>query len=153
MSWIDAYRTTGTLSGRCLCGAVTIEVAGGHVAAVGACHCLMCQRWSGALYATFEADAGAVTIAGPVARHASTSWSERAFCSRCGSHLWLRNTDDPEAAYELLPGLFQEAAAFPLVSEIYTDRRPAYVPLTGDHRTKTRSEYERDNPAIQGDDP
>ena len=153
MSWIDDYRRDGRLEGRCLCGAVRIAIAGGHVAGVGACHCLMCQRWSGALYATFDADADAVTVSGPAQSYASTPWSERAFCGTCGSHLWLRNTEKPDAAYELMPGLFGEAAAFPLVSEIYTDRRPHYLPLTGDHRTKTRAEYERDNPAIEGDDP
>ena len=137
------------MSGRCLRGAVT----GGHVAGAHACHCLMCQRWSGALHATFEADPNAVTVRGPVTRYASTQWSERAFCGTCGSHLWMRDTDDLAAVYELLPGLSKGAAAFPLISEIYTDRRPAYLPLSGEHRTKTRSEYERDNSAIEGDDP
>ena len=149
----DPHRRTGALDGRCLCGAVTLAVRGGHVAAVGACHCLMCQRWSGALYATFDAEADAVAVSGPVGRYQSTPWSERAFCATCGSHLWLRNTDATDAPYELLPGLFRDAGGFPLLSEIYVDRRPGYLPLSGDHRTKTREDYERDNPAIEGDDP
>ena len=88
-----------------------------------------------------------------MSRYRSTAWSERAFCTTCGSHLWLRNTDADDAAYELLPGLFKDAAGFPLISEIYVDRRPDYLPLTGGHRTKTRAAYEADNPAIEGDDP
>ncbi|WP_179381081.1 GFA family protein [Jannaschia marina] len=153
MSWVDVYRRDGRLEGRCLCGAVRIEVSGAHLAGIGVCHCLMCQRWTGGLYGAFEAEAAAVTVTGPVTRYASTDWSERAFCTTCGSSLWLRNTDKADLPYELMPGLFAGAAEFPLLSEIYTDRRPAYLPLAGDHRTKTRAEYERDNRAIEGDDP
>jgi hypothetical protein len=90
---------------------------------------------------------------GEGARYASTPFAERAFCPVCGSNLWLRNTDDPAAEYELMPALFPEAAEFPLISEIYSDRRPAYVPLTGDHRTKTRAEWEAENRHVEGDMP
>lgn len=152
MSWIDAYRRDGRLEGRCLCGAVTLTIDGGHVAAVGVCHCVMCRRWSGALHASFEATASAVTVVGPVVRYPSTEFSERAFCGTCGSHLWMRN-NEPDADFELMPGPFAAANEFPLVSEIYVDRRPAFLPLTGDHRTATRAVYEQNNPNIEGDDP
>ncbi|WP_316014391.1 GFA family protein [Roseobacter sp. HKCCA0434] len=149
MSWIDAHRTSGRLDGRCLCGAVRIVVDGSHVAAVSVCHCGMCQRSTGYAYGSFVADAEAVTVEGAVATYASTPFSSRSFCPTCGSHLWLRDNEAGE--YELFPGLFPAAAEFPLVSEIYTDRRPAYVPLAGDHRTKTQAEYEADNPHVEGD--
>jgi hypothetical protein len=150
---IDAYRRTGQLNGSCLCGAVSLAVDGDYVAAVGACHCSMCQRSAGVMWAAFMADADAVTVTGEVTRYASTPFAERAFCPVCGSNLWLRNTDDPAAEYELMPALFPEAADFPLISEIYTDRRPAYVPLTGNHRTKTRAEWEAENRHVEGDLP
>ena len=51
----------------CLCGAVTITVEGQHDPRVGACHCRMCQRWSGGLFLCFNAKASAVTITGEVA--------------------------------------------------------------------------------------
>ncbi|MCF6234756.1 MAG: GFA family protein [Rhodobacteraceae bacterium] len=35
------------LKGRCLCGAVTVRVMDAHDPRPGACHCRMCQRWSG----------------------------------------------------------------------------------------------------------
>lgn len=50
------------LSGHCLCGAVTITVDGAHDPRVGACHCRMCQRWSGGLFLCFEAEASAVIV-------------------------------------------------------------------------------------------
>ena len=150
---LSQYEREGRLHGRCLCGDVTIEIDGGHVAAVGACHCFICQQWSGALYATFDARADAVTVTGEVARFRSSDHAERAFCPTCGAHLWYRNVMREAAAYELMAGLFREAAGFPLVSEIYVDQAPAYVSLAGDHPRKTAAEYEARTTSVEGDDP
>lgn len=151
MSWINAYRTSGRLEGRCLCGQVRITVDGDHIAAVGVCHCGMCQRWAGHTYGTFDAEEAAVTVTGTVKSYASTDFSSRAFCPDCGSHLWMRNGD--AGSYELHPGLFPGAAGFPLVSEIYTDKAPAYACLSGEHRRATQAEYEAKNPHVEGDTP
>ena len=89
-------------SNGCLCGAVTITVAGEHDPRVGACHCRMCQRWSGDCSSGFNADANAVTVTGEVTRYRSSAfYAERVFCPRCGSHLWFNDVDDGGKA----PGL------------------------------------------------
>ena len=49
------------IEGHCLCGAVSVRVTG-HGGFTGACHCRMCQRWSGALFVSFNAPADAVTV-------------------------------------------------------------------------------------------
>lgn len=139
------------LRGRCLCGEVTVTVAGAHDPRVGACHCRMCQRWSGGLFLCFNAEG--VSATGPVRTFRSSPFSERAFCGTCGSHLWFHDLDKPAGTLELMPGLFDEARAWPMRSEIYTDRRLAAVELAGDHRRATRAEYEGKNPFIEGDDP
>jgi hypothetical protein len=144
--------SAGDLSGQCLCGAVRITVAGTHDTGVAVCHCHRCQRWSGGLYATFNAPAASVTVTGPVTHYRASSLAERAFCPTCGSNLWLRDHEEG-AKFELIAGLFAGASAFPLVSEIYTDQAPAYAPLTGDHPRTTAADYEADNPAVQGDTP
>ncbi|WP_284163814.1 GFA family protein [Frigidibacter sp. SD6-1] len=138
------------IEGHCLCGAVTIAVAE-HGGFTGVCHCRMCQRWSGALFACFPANADAVTVTGKVARFASTDFAERAFCPKCGSHLWMRNTDRDDAPYGLMPGLFDAARDIPLKSEIYTDRALPGLALAGDHRRATRAEYEAKNLHLEGD--
>ena len=135
--------TAPELTGHCLCGAVTVRVAGPHDPRPGACHCRMCQRWSGGLFLCFNASADAVTVDGPVTRFASSDFAERAFCSDCGSHLWMR--DRAQTAYELMPGLFDEARDWPLRSEVYADRALASVRLQGDHRRATQAEYEQKN--------
>jgi hypothetical protein len=145
--------TSAELTGHCLCAAVTVRVTGTHDPRVGACHCRMCQRWSGGLFLCFDADAEGVTVDGPVTRYASTGFAERAFCSVCGSHLWMRETDAENAPYGFMPGLFNAARDFAMRSEIYTDRALASVQLTGDHRRATRAEYEAKNTFIEGDMP
>ncbi len=142
------------LSGHCLCGAVTIRVTGRVTGAYdprpGACHCRMCQRWSGGLFLCFAAASEAVSVDGPVARHASSAFAERAFCSTCGSHLWMRDLTG-SGAYDLMPGLFDAARDWPLRSEIYIDRAMASARLAGDHARATQAEYEAENPHVEGD--
>lgn len=148
---------TEPLAGRCLCGAVTVTVRGDHDPRVGACHCRMCQRWSGGLFLCFSAPAASVTVEGPAAEFQSSPFARRGFCPRCGSHLWFRDQNEAgepkDAGYELMPGLFDEAHDWPMRSEIYTDRAMASVRLQGDHPRKTRAEYEQQSPFIEGNDP
>lgn len=151
MSDRTQYERSGRLTGHCLCGAVRIEIDGAHVAAVGACHCAMCRRWSGMVMSGFDASAEAVTVEGEVARYASSDFAERVFCPSCGSHLWFRDTADG-APYEFVPGIFAEAHDFPLISEIYIDRAPGYARLAGKHVRKTRADYEAHSPFVEGDD-
>ena len=145
------------LTGRCLCGAVTIRVTGDHDPRVGACHCRMCQRWSGGLFLCFNAPAASVTVEGPAQEFQSSPFARRGFCPRCGSHLWFRDLSEgdeqTEASYELMPGLFDESHDWPLRSEIYADRAMASARLTGDHPRETRADYEAHSPFIEGDDP
>ncbi|MBU6261289.1 MAG: GFA family protein [Burkholderiales bacterium] len=82
------------LSGHCRCGAVTITVDGAHDPRVGACHCRMCQRWSGGLFLCFEAEVSAVTVHGDVTRYRSSPFAERAFCPCCGTHLWFNDVEE-----------------------------------------------------------
>lgn len=141
------------IAGHCLCGAVTITLDGAHEQTVGACNCRMCQRWSGGVFLAFAARPEAVTVSGDVSRFASSEFSERAFCPRCGSPLWIRDTGRDDAPYELMPGLFDAARDWPLRSEIYIDRAFACARLAGDHRRTTRAEYEAENLFVEGDNP
>lgn len=139
------------MSGRCLCGAVAITLTGWSPA-ISVCHCGMCRRWGGGLMAGFVAPADAVTVAGPVARYPSSDFAERAFCPRCGSHVWFRKTDGDGAGqdYELSPGLFDPAADMALTREVHADCAQRWAALSGDHPRITRAEHETDNPQQEG---
>ncbi|WP_281966956.1 GFA family protein [Roseovarius nanhaiticus] len=138
------------IQGQCLCGAVQITVSGAHDTEVGVCHCYRCQRWSGGLYATFDAPAGVVTVRGPVTRYTAPHLAERAFCGICGSNLWLRDQESG-ADYELVAGIFRAAAAYPVRSEIYIDQAPAYAELQGEHPRRTAGDYEVQHPPVEGE--
>lgn len=129
------------MRGHCLCCAVKLIVTR-HANATSACHCSMCRRWTGAAMWCLDVPADALMVEGPVATYRSSSFAERAWCRECGTHLWIR--DDNDADYELMPGLFDGAAALPLSHEIYTDKAFAAVSLAGDHRRATQAEYEQD---------
>lgn len=139
-----------TLTGRCLCGSVRITVDGPHDPRPGACHCRMCQRWTGAVFASFAAEPGSVRIEGDVSQYASSEFAERAFCPKCGSHLWMRDTDRNDATFDLMPGLFDGLRNQPLQSEIYVDRAFACARLEGHHRRATRAEWEETHTFVEG---
>ena len=86
-------------TGRCLCGACAYEIEGDPVV-VAHCHCLDCQRLSGAGHATgaMFPEAG-IRLEGPVATYAFASEAgnevTRLFCPNCGSPLFGRNTGMP----------------------------------------------------------
>lgn len=87
------------LTGRCLCGAISYEIDGDPVV-VAHCHCLDCQRLSGAGHTTgaMFPEAG-VRLNGEPATYSTKSEAgntvERLFCGRCGSPLFGRNTGMP----------------------------------------------------------
>jgi hypothetical protein len=75
--------------GRCLCGAVHFEA--GSFAAMTHCHCSMCRRHHGAMFATFlDAPRAAFRwISGEeeIVTYRSSGRGLRTFCRRCGSAL------------------------------------------------------------------
>ena len=150
-------RAIGPMEGRCLCGGVTVRVTRAADARPSACHCDICRTWSGGLFLCFWAEAADVEVAGEVRTYPSTPFADRAFCPRCGTHLWVRDHGEGDGAgkagYDLMPGLFPALAGHPLRSEVYFDRAPAHAALAGDHPRRTAAEYEADHPYLKGDAP
>lgn len=136
----------GGIEGRCLCGAVTLYL-GRHAEAVSVCHCSMCRRWTGFAMAVVAAGAEEMRVEGPVARYRSSEFAERAWCERCGTHLWVR---DDGGDYDVMPGLFEAAQDFPLVREVYADRAMASARLAGEHPRVTAADYEASHRFVAG---
>lgn len=79
-----------TIRGSCLCGAVTYEIAGSFLGA-GHCHCGMCRKAHGAVYATWgfiRPDQFRWTSdEAHIGRYSTSPGQERCFCRKCGSPL------------------------------------------------------------------
>jgi hypothetical protein len=75
--------------GSCLCRAVTFEVEG-DLPGPDACHCSLCRKHSGHVFASTDVPKSALTIRGEehVAWYQSSEKARRGFCSVCGSSLF-----------------------------------------------------------------
>ena len=82
-----------TRKGKCLCGAVSFTIRDLN-ADFGACHCKMCQRWTGSTYMSLTVPADTIAFEGKenIGRYQSSEWAERAWCKNCGSNLWYQVT-------------------------------------------------------------
>lgn len=115
---------TKTGKGSCLCGSVKITVQNidNHL---GACHCDMCQKWVGGPLMTVDCGSD-VSFQGEehISAYASSKWAERAFCNKCGSHIYYRLK---EANQFMVPaGLFDTDIAFVFDHQVFIESKPPY---------------------------
>jgi hypothetical protein len=125
------------VTGRCLCGAVTITVEAMQ-AEVDICHCAMCQRWGGAFYAGVKGEAVTVTGEDAITVYRSSQWAERAFCGTCGSNLWYRFL--PTGSRSFLAGLFDLPPGFGIERQIFVDEKPDWYDIAQDSPMLTAEE-------------
>ena len=126
--------------GVCLCGAVTVEAktVDPHL---GACHCDMCRQWGGGPYISVECKEG-VTFDGEdnITRYDSSEWAERAFCSKCGTHLYYRFKANN--SHFMPAGLFKEHPEFDLDHQIFIDEKPNYYDFANQTQMLTGEEVQ-----------
>lgn len=128
------------VQGKCLCGAVR---AGASLRSddVQACHCIQCQRWTGG-GPLLVVDCSDVVFDGEenIGLYQASEWGERGFCNICGSTLFWRKQG--ETGGELAVGLFPGQPGLKLGREIYTDRRPEWLPHAVNALQMTEAETE-----------
>jgi hypothetical protein len=125
------------VTGKCLCGAVAITLKDAH-REVDVCHCSMCATWSGAMYAGIEASDFAITGEEHISAYPSSDWAERAFCSKCGSHLWYKFL--PTSNRTFLAGMFDLPSGLPIKQQIFIDEKQDWYDLAQDSPKKTGAE-------------
>ena len=129
--------------GGCMCGAVRFRATLSHTA-FGVCHCKMCQRWAGGMFAAITVPHADVVWSGQaqIARIQSSDWAQRGWCTTCGSGLFYQVTREPAQGgdWEIPVGLFDDANGLTLEREIYIDRKPDSYALAGHHQTLTEAE-------------
>ena len=117
-------------AGACLCGAIRYE-ARGEPSTVNHCHCVQCQRASGAAMLTWATWPLAVVrmLAGAPAHFESSPGVHRSFCPRCGSTLfWQRLAREP-AELDIAAGTIDEADRLRPTEHIFTKSRRGWLPL------------------------
>jgi hypothetical protein len=118
-------------AGRCLCGAVRVEVAGA-LTAPDACHCSMCRRQSGHYWASSSIPRGALSVEGEdhVRWYRSSQDVERGFCITCGSMLFWSKMADSNVSVAM--GLFAAPTATSLRAHLFVaDKGDYYVLADG----------------------
>ena len=126
------------IDGKCLCGAVTVRMTPPKPH-VEACHCTMCRRWGGGAFLSLK------LVTDPelrgeehIERYDSSEWAQRAFCRRCGTHLFYFYK--PKSGYSFTPGLFDGLDGFEFAEEIFIDSKPAYYDFAGERPRLTGAE-------------
>jgi hypothetical protein len=121
-----------THSGRCLCGAVTVALDADPVGA-RTCWCRDCQKFGGGNGTTNAFfPAASVSHTGDVTWYDSTADSgnttNRAFCPRCGSHIFTKGSGRPDLCGVRVSILDDSNLVAPQ-AVIWTDSAPAWAAL------------------------
>ena len=130
-------------AGQCLCGAVkfTAELDSSEV---GACHCKMCQRWSGSAFVGFNTQPDAVVFEGDehIGTYKSSDWAERSFCRECGTSLFYRLTapGDHHGIRYIAVGLLDDTTGLKLTREMFYDKKGHAFEYAGDTKKQTEAE-------------
>lgn len=124
--------------GACLCSAVRVLAAEASDN-VDACHCNMCQKWTGGPLLTIECSPE-TRFEGEenIAVHGSSDWAERGFCKRCGSHLFYRLKHS--GLYEIPAGLFDDKEGLVFKQQIFIDEKPPFYEFANETKMLTGAE-------------
>lgn len=123
---------------RCLCGAVTLSIASPDKR-IGACHCTNCRGWSGGPFLSVRCGSE-VSIAGQehVSVYEAAPWSERGFCSRCGTHLFYRVKQGQR--YYVPAGLLDSCEGLVFETQVFVDSKPDYYDFANETKRLTGAE-------------
>ena len=120
------------LEGRCLCGGVLVRLPAAPED-VGVCHCRMCRRWGSGPWMAIQAP-GSLVSGDTLVVHRSSSFAERGFCGRCGTHIFHRPQDGPELA--ISAGLF-DGVSLRVKREIFHDAKPPFYHFEADSERRS----------------
>jgi hypothetical protein len=68
----------------------------------------------------------------------SSSWAERGFCSKCGSHLFYRLKETNQHMVSV--GLFDEQGDFIFETQVFIDRKPSFYSFSNKTNDMTEAE-------------
>lgn len=124
---------TAPFSGGCACGSIRYVCSGAPVAMLN-CHCMDCQRASGAPFASgYIVAVSSMAMTGVPETYSVTASSgavaTRSFCPRCGSPMFTRGEANP-AFMSVRFSTLDDASAFQPALDIWTSSAPPWVCLS-----------------------
>ncbi len=144
------------LEGSCHCGAVRFRMESAQPVPYQRCYCSICRKTQGGGgYAiNLGADAESLRVTGRQHitiyhakmrnegdRRARRSSAERAFCSLCGSALWLFSPEWPELIHPFASAIDTPLPAPPEHTHLMLDFKPEWVEVQGGKRDKRFGVY------------
>ena len=125
------------LTGRCLCGAVTIS-ATAVKPSVAVCHCDMCRRWASGPFMEVTCQNTVFEGEESIGRIRSSDWAERGFCGKCGSNLFYHLIDSDE--YQISAGLLDDPSKLRMSLQVFTDSKPQFYEFANKTKMMTGAE-------------
>ncbi|MBP9777717.1 MAG: GFA family protein [Rickettsiaceae bacterium] len=117
------------LTGKCLCGTISYEVAG-ELGAIYNCHCSKCRRWHGAAFRTRASVKRSAFkwLSGEefLSKYDSSDNITKTFCSICGSPLISLIKDNQDFIGLPLGGLDQDHGKRPIANIFVGYKAPWY---------------------------
>jgi hypothetical protein len=121
-----------TVTGSCRCGACRYEIAVEALPPVYACHCHICQRWSGSAFSLQAiVPEAALSVAGPLVVYDITTedrTSSQRVCGVCHSRLYNTNTRRPGMAV-VRAGTLDRSEELACRAHIFTASKQAWVAI------------------------
>lgn len=124
------------LTGTCLCGAVTYELAGDLIA-TAVCHCDRCQRQGGAAFSVnLIAHESQLTVHGELKTYVETGehddgeYVRRRFCPECGSPI-VSELAEPAGIVAVKAGTLDDKSAVNPTVEAWCAHKQPWVSLPG----------------------
>ena len=118
--------TRPILTGGCQCGAIRFALKAAPIR-ISICHCRMCQKASGAPFASFAdiRKEDFIWTRGTPAFFRSSTIAERDFCAKCGTPLSFRRVDGDRI--EIMTGSFDRPDRVVPIRQYGTESRLGWV--------------------------
>ena len=127
-----------TIKGGCRCGACSYKIAIDELPRVYACHCQVCQRWTGSAFSVQALVAeDRLSVTGPIIIQEITTedrTSAQRFCATCHSRIYNTNTWRPRIAV-VRAGTLDRSEELDCVAHIFTAYRQRWVVIPDDVRS------------------
>lgn len=106
------------------------------------CHCGMCMRWAGGPWIAVFVDDLTFERCDSLQWIETSKWAQRAFCSRCGSSLFMRLTAEGpyHGTTSVSLGVLDDKSGLVLVKEWFIDRKPDGYAFAGERECITQSQ-------------